>query len=117
MNDTLRLTPMGTHIDDVAAVVNGQTIIKNVTESRTPIIDYENGYVNPNGEVPGWTTTISPGNRSIVGHKSVRVSYRTHFNMYISIYWGFDENGILIDVLVAKDLDMIPRGSVRKTAD
>ena len=115
LNDTLKLTPMGTHIDDVAAIVKSQTIIKNATESRAPIIRYDSGYVNPRGEVPGWPT-IS-GSRSIVGYKSITVAYRTHFYMYISIYWGFDEDGKLIDVFVAKDLDMLPRGSVRKTAD
>ena len=116
MNDTLKLTPMGTHIDNVAAIVNKQTIIKNVTEWRPPNISYDSGYVNPRpGEVPGWPTTISPGSRSIVGYKSIKVSYKTHFNMYISIYWGFDKDGKQIDVFIAKDLDMIPRGSARRT--
>jgi len=117
LNDTLKLTPMGTHIDEVAAIVKSQMIIKIVTESQPPIIDYESGYVNPNGVVPGWQTIISPGSRSIVGHKSVRVFYGSHFGLYISIYWGFDEDGKLIDILVVKDLDMIQLGSVRKTAD
>ena len=117
LNDTLKLTPMGTHIDDVAAVVKSQTIIRNVTESRAPIIDYERGYVNPRlGEIPGWPSPPSLIDGAIVGYKSIKVSYRTHFNMYISICWGFDEDGKLIDVFVAKDLDMIQRGSARKTA-
>ena len=117
LNDTLKLTPMGTHIDDVAAIVKSQTIIKNVIESHPPIIRYDSGYVNPRGEVPGWPTPPSLTSGAIVGYKSIEVAYRTHFYMYISIYWGFDEDGKLIDVFVAKDLDMLPRGSVRKTAD
>ena len=117
MNDTLGFTPMGTHIGDVVAIVNRQTIIKNVTESRPPIIRYDSGYVNPRtGEVPGWPSPKSSSSGAIVGYKSITVSYRTHFHMYISICWGFDEDGKLIDVFVAKDLDMIQRGSVRKTA-
>jgi len=117
LNDTLKLTPMGTHIDDVAALVESKTIIKNVTEWREPTIRYDSGYVNPNGEVPGWSTTVSPGNRSIVGHKSIEVSYKAHYNTYISIYWGFDEDGKLVDVFVDKNFDMIDGGGARRTAE
>jgi len=117
LNDTLSITPMGTYIEDVATTVKNQTIIENVTEAYSPIIRYDNGYVNPkDGEVPGWPTTVAPGNRSIVGYQSIEVAYRTFFNTYISIYWGFDEDGKLIDVFVEKSLDMIQLGSVRKTA-
>jgi hypothetical protein len=117
MNDTLKLTPMGTHIDDVAAIVQGQTIIKNVTELTPPVISYDKGYANPRHEkVPGWLYS-EDARSSIVGYKSVRVSYGTHFNTSISIRWGFDEDGKLIDVFVTKDFDMIQGGSVRKTVN
>jgi len=106
---------MGTHIDDVAALVESQMIVENVTELRPHIIRHESGYVNPNGEVPGWPDTVYPGRRSIVGHKSVQVSYKTHYNTYFSIYWGFDENGKLIDVLVRKGYDMLQGGEARKS--
>ena len=108
LNDTLKLTPLGTHIDDIVALVERQTIIKDMEEMRSPIISYDSGYVNPNGEVPGWPDTMHPGSRSIVGHKSVRVSYSgSPFNTYFSIFWGFSEDGYLIDVLVRKGFDMI----------
>ena len=115
MNDTLRLTPMGMHIDDVASIVQSQTIIRNVEEMRNPIIRYDRGYVSPNSMVPGWPVT-EIGISSIVGHKSIQVAYSTHLGMSIGIYWGFDEDGKLIDVLVAKDWDMIHIGEIRRTA-
>ena len=117
LSETLKLTPMGMHIDDVAAIVENQTIIKNITEPRPPIIDYESGYVDPFGEVPGWPNIVYPGNRSIVGYKSIEVSYKTHYNTYISIYWGFDDDGKLIDVYVHKSFDMIQVRGARKTAN
>ena len=115
MNDTLRLTPMGMHIDDVANIVQSRTIIRNVEEWRVPTISYDRGYVSPNSIVPGWPIAEVLG-QSIVGHKHVTVFYKTHLNMHIGIYWGFDEDGKLIDVLVAKDWDMIHIGEIRRTA-
>jgi hypothetical protein len=61
---------------------------------------------------------VYPGNRSIVGHKSVQASYSgSHFGMHYSIYWGFDKDGYIIDVLVRKGFDTIQVGEARKTAD
>ena len=118
LNDVIKIFPMGTHIDYVAAVVNKQTIIKNVTESRTPIIMYDSGYVNPRHEdVPGWFPTSTSAGHVIVGYKSIKASYKTHFNTYFGVYWGFDEDGKLIDVLVTKDLDMIQLASARRAVD
>ena len=107
--DTLRITPMGMHIDDVVEIVTRQTIIRNVNEWRSPLIKYDSGYIDPSSR--------STSKSSIVGHKSVRVSYKTHFNTYISIYWGFDEDGNLIDVLVDKSYDMIEVPRARMTAN
>jgi len=115
MSDTLKLTPMGMHIDDVAEIVKSRTIVKNVEEWREPTINYESGYVDPFGEVPGWPTTATSHGYSIVGHKSIRVYYSAYVG--ISIYWGFDEEGKLIDVLVSKNFDMIHGGHIRRTAD
>ena len=118
LNDVLKILPMGTHIDDVAAVVNKQSIIKNVKEMHAPIIKYDSWYVNPrHGEVPGWSSTSTSAGHVIVGYKSIKVSYKTYFNTFFAIYWGFDEDGKLIDVLVTKDLDMIELASARRTAD
>ena len=115
--DTLRLTPMGMHINDVAALVKRQMVIKNVTEWRHPIINNERGYVNPTtGEVAGWSSTPTSGSSAIVGHKSVTVIYGKKLTS-IEIYWGFDENGILVDVLVQKWFDKINLGGLRKTAN
>jgi len=115
INDTLSFTPMGTYIDDVAMLVKNQTIIKNVEEWRTPTISYEWGYVSPGAPVPGWTSTPTSFGSSIVGYKSVMAYYKTHYNMYISVFWGFDEEGKLIDVFVTKNWDMIPFGEARRT--
>ncbi|MCL2158482.1 MAG: hypothetical protein FWH48_03650, partial [Oscillospiraceae bacterium] len=117
MSDTLKLTPMGMHIDDVAEIVKSRTIVKNVEEWWKPRISYESGYLDPFGEVPGWPTIETPRIHTIVGHKSVMVHYNTYFGMSIDIYWGFDEEGKLIDVLVSKDFDMIHGGHIRRTAD
>ena len=115
LNDTLKLTPMGTHIDNVVGLVDSQTIIDDIVEWREPLIYYDRGYISPGAAVPGWPVS-EVGRESIVGYKSVKVSYKTHYNTYISIYWGFDEDGKLIDVYVHKSFDMIQVRGARKTA-
>ena len=118
MKDILKLTPMGTHIDDVAKLVKNKTILEGVS-SRTPYVNYERGYANPYfGEIPGWPTSEISG-YSIIGHKSVSVIYDAHPNIWVSfgLYWGFNEEGDLIDILVDKNWDMIGLGHVRRTVD
>jgi len=119
MGDVLKFTPMGTHIDEVAEIVRNQTVVRNVNEWREPTISYDSGYVDPFGEVPGWPTIAKPRSHTIVGHQSVRVYYetRSRIYIYISVYWGFDEEGKLIDVFLTKSLDIFPFGSIRRTAD
>jgi hypothetical protein len=46
-NDILKLTPMGTHIDDVVAIIKRQTIIENVTEWRELTIRYDKWVCEP----------------------------------------------------------------------
>jgi hypothetical protein len=117
LNETLKLTPIGMHIDDVVMLVENQMIIKDMEEMHPPIIYCDSGYINPSGEVLGWPDTVRPGNRSIAGHKSVEVAYKgSSADMYFSIFWGFNEDGYLIDVLVCKAFDMIQAGEARKTA-
>ncbi|MDR1689050.1 MAG: hypothetical protein LBS21_10625 [Clostridiales bacterium] len=114
MNEVIKLTPMGTHIDDVANLVNSKVIIKRLKKGeRGPIISYDSGYVSPGDTVPGWP--VIEGARSVVGYKSVKVSYDTFAGMYFSIYWGFDKEGKLIDIFVYKTWDMIQIGGVRET--
>ena len=118
MNDVIKLTPMGTHIDDVAEIVKNKKIIKGAEEYKPPTINYEEGYIDPDQRtVPGWPT-LPDGRTSIVGHKSVRVYYNTNtLNLYFGVFWGFDEEGKLVDIYVLKDLDMISLRRARRTAN
>ena len=95
----LELTPLGTSMEDVIAVVK--------REKRWAIdrIIYEKGYIYPPGKP----------DISIMSEKSIKVHAGTYrsFTMYIytvstivTIYWGFDEDGNLIDIYVQKDTHM-----------
>lgn len=85
----LKLTPIGTSMDDVLKV------IKDNEKWETMYVSFENGFSKPGSRNPC----------TIVGDKLVRVlagRYIDFFKVSVSVYWGFDENSKLIDICVNK---------------
>ena len=117
-NYILRLTPIGTHIDDV------EKFLRSKREWTVDYINYEMGYAHPGKPIPGWpviTRTI-PGpdgpittrGTSIIGDKSIRgylgeysAWYTLGFHTTVSVFWGFDGDGKLIEVYVWKVVDIL----------
>ena len=112
----LRLTPLGTHIDDVVEIVenNDRWRIRNISYEwgfRHPRPDRVRGWPNDPVLPPGWI--LSEWNNVIVGDKYIRVDSGPYWPAIVpvpvigffmttssSIFWGFDEDGKLIAVYV-----------------
>ena len=90
-NYVLRITPIGTHIDDVRDVVN----------------DTENWHIAVSSNDQGFRRTMLDGQSVIIGDKFIRANVRkcnssNHTIMSASIYWGFDYSGNLLEVYVQR---------------
>jgi|GEM_PF-794560 len=103
-NYILRLTPLGTSIEDVIETIES----RRGWEVR--YINFEGGYLHPGPRIPGWPTAQSGA--SIIGEQSVRIyrNYRAFYKLFLSaavnIYWGFDADGRLIEVHVNKFIEI-----------
>jgi len=88
--DMLKLTPIGTSMKDVIQVI----------ESNKSW-EWRGQYIAN----IGYSTDESLNNR--IGSQSIRVTLGTYshgFIVYVLAFWGFDEDGILIDVHIRKDI-------------
>jgi len=88
--DMLRRTPIGTSMEEVVGIVE-----KNVERKGWNV--YYNG-VNDRGYV-------HPDTSEVIGTQSIDVylgSYREFWEVGVSAYWAFDDDGKLIDVYVGK---------------
>jgi len=90
-NYVLRITPIGTHVDDVRATVS----------------DIENWHGSGVFSDRGFTRTSASGELTVVGdkHMRARVSRNEssgHTIFSAVIYWGFDYNGNLINVYIRR---------------
>lgn len=104
----LKLTPIGTSMEDVVEVVEG-----NEKWKIRSVRDY--GYLLVNG-IPSFPyfSPIGEGGydykHPIIGEKSMRVylgDYRTIFVTSVSVFYAFDENSKLIDIAVLKETDSL----------
>ncbi len=98
-NDILRLTPIGTSMEDVIKIV------KSKREWEIDYISHDHGYRRPGTPEH---SDIALGRETIVGEKSIRVfvgEYRNIFITSVSVFWGFDKNSKLIEIYVWKDTD------------
>jgi hypothetical protein len=99
----LKLTPLGTDMDDVI------DIIKAKNKWKIFYVDNSIGYyLSPNGR-PSEGARVYP-ETSIVGKKSIRVVlgiYGLVFKTGVSAYYGFDEMNLLIEISIKKDTDTL----------
>ena len=82
-NNILKLTPIGSSMEDVIAVIESNEKWGN------PYIDYDHGY-------PEYGETR-------IGVQSIRVSlgeYYDPFIVFVTAFWGFDNDGKLVDIHV-----------------
>jgi len=100
-NYVLRLTPLGTSMEDIVE------IISNIDKWEIRFIDYENGFWKQGRPIPDYPK--DERERIIIGEKSIKAvgSYRAFYSFFLlesvaNIYWGFDADGKLIEVYVAK---------------
>ena len=93
--DLLKLTPIGTSMEEVIAAVESNENWKIMS------INEKNGYLAEG-------SSSVPGTEIFVGEKFVRASLEKHFmGVYVSAYYGFDENSELIDIKVVKSYDLL----------
>ena len=107
-NHVLRHTPIGMGMEEVIEV------IENNGRWGSPAINRESGFAHPRGIIPGeWPVDGLLTKASIIGYKSIRTSAERYnlwnimgSSMPVStrIFWGFDEDGKLIEVYVEKSL-------------
>jgi hypothetical protein len=102
-SDMLKLTPIGTSMEDV---------IKTINESNKWEIRYiynDSGYSMFGGR-PGCRSDFkdSPVNDFIIGEKSIRTFHRGYHAIQVSIsievYYAFDGDSKLIDVAISKGI-------------
>ena len=105
----LRLTPKGMSMEDAIAV------IENNDACGPPSISYNSGFAHPMHNAPGWPVSPLTGVSIVeIGDKSIRVvdgPFRPSsipimgliLQTRVSIFWGFDEDGKLIEVYVWAD--------------
>jgi len=89
--DILALTPIGTSFDDVLSVIDNQK------DWRIRYIDQDHGFSHPES---GKT----------VGKMSIRVFIGDYTNIFmtsVTVFWGFDEDGKLIDIYIWKDPNVL----------
>jgi len=80
-------------------------VIENNEQWGTPIVNRNNGFLHPNGIVPGGWPVSEVTGVSIVGVQSVQTRPAIYnvilfHERALRIFWGFDENGELIKVHV-----------------
>jgi len=112
--DLLKITPIGMNLDDVISVI----------EKKTRWKIHNNGSLKSLSEAPinynilsdfGYSITVNTpkGQKNFtktIGTKSIRVTighYLNPFETSVLVFWGFDEEGILIDLDIRKDMDGI----------
>ena len=93
-NHVLRHTPIGTYIDDAIE------IIESNERWGTPIVNRNTGFMAPGIGVPDRPF------HSVIGDQSVqtrpeRQNVILFHERSLRIFWGFDENGKLVEVLVS----------------
>jgi len=90
---TLRSTPVGTSIEEVVQVIDDN--------SRW---EWRGRHISSNG-IPSHIVTGLVGGDSI-GEQSISIVSRTRsfliIPIFVEIFWGFDEDGYLIDVRVRR---------------
>ena len=94
--DILKFTPVGMSMDEVEIVIRAENW--RIAEGSS-----ERGYINPNPSLPI--------EQRIVGEKYIGADigisrYLIILSQSIRVYWGFDEDGKLIDVYVTKYLNI-----------
>ena len=99
-NYILRITPLGTDMEDVIAIV------ENRAGWEVRLINHTSGFIHQGPRIPGWPT--DERGRTVIGEKSIKVegSYRAFYRYFlesvVNINWGFDANGKLVEVTVSK---------------
>lgn len=101
-NDIIRITPIGTSMDEVLEIANSNR------KWKIRLINYEQGYVNYEIYIPNKDPNFPmlEYTNPVVGEKSIRVYLGRSWTFGHSVLasWGFDSNGNLIDVYVRKTL-------------
>ena len=97
-NHILRHTPIGMNIEEVIEIIN------NNDRWGSPIVNRDSGFIHPDPWGSPWDYNMRIG-PLVVGDKSVQTRpewYNTLLILerHMRIFWGFDENGILIEVYV-----------------
>jgi len=76
-------------------------IIGNNESWGSPIINLYNGFLHPSHFIDG---TDGASTVAVIGNQSIQIRNRYSFPLFLDrivrIFWGFDENGILIEVYV-----------------
>lgn len=98
----LKATPTGTSMEEVIDIIDSQEAWELLW------IDSDKGFSAQ------WTHlnyTVHRDGRYIVGEKSIKVFLGEYFSLRtfctpVSVFWGFDEKGILVDVQAIKEADI-----------
>ena len=98
----LKLTPIGTSMEDVIKVIesNEKWKIRSIRD---------NGYLLV-GNIPAFPSSFYEHKHPIIGVKSIRAylgEYRMIFAVGVSVFYGFDEDSKLIDIAVLKEGDSL----------
>jgi hypothetical protein len=102
--DLLRITPVGTSMEDVLKVIEEREWTLRWTSNTY-------GYFITRGHVNDGATRrqIEDGISVEVGKQSIRIylgRYRVIFAIDVGVYYAFDEDSRLIDIAIRKEADL-----------
>lgn len=101
----LRLTPIGTNMEDVITIIQGDKKFGNVNISNEWGVVYDKRLGRPT-HYANFSEELAD-NFEIIGEKCINVSVGHYSSLFAEIFvrawWAFDENGELIDVIIEKD--------------
>ena len=107
--DILRITPIGTSMEDVLKVIEDRGWKLRYT-SRTSgyFITHRNGRTRVNDGAS--LSQIESGRYVEIGTKSIRIDlgeFRAIFDIGVDVYFAFDNEWKLIDVAIRREMDVI----------
>ena len=105
-NYLLQMTPVGTSMEDVIYIINGnnQWEVRDIRENEGVAVHIREGRrPEPTRFVMDYSSTVFVGERSVNVHLG---SYRVVLITRVTAFYAFDENGELMDIFIRQDYDV-----------
>ena len=104
--DYLKLTPIGTSMEDVVKLIESKNEWRIVyTLDFGFVVDRGRARVPSNEEITENKTIGVKTIKAYIGSYSDILNISNMFNKHVEVYWGFDDNSYLVGVGISKSSD------------